>query len=91
MGVGLIEHDDGALRLVGHEPGNIFLRGEGAGGIVGIADVNEAGIGAGRNHRSHIVGIFLGQRDVDGLGADELGGAGAGFVAGVGYNVRLGG
>ena len=61
-----------------------------AGGVVRIADVDQAGRGAGGGHRLHIVGvaIVLHQRDADGFGADECGGAGARFITRIGHHKR---
>ena len=59
-------------------------RGHGAGGIVRIADIDQAGVRTGRGHGLHVVRVGLGERDADDFGADELGGALAGFIAGVG-------
>ena len=48
MDVRFIDHDDGAGGLVGHQPLDISPAGQGSGRIVGIADVEETGIGRGR-------------------------------------------
>ena len=45
--VGLVDEEDGALGLVLEGPCDLFLGGEGAGGVVGVADVDDAGVGRG--------------------------------------------
>ena len=84
MKVGLVEEDHRPLGLVGHEVFHVFLAGHRTGGVIGIADVDEPGLGVSLGHGLDVVRIVLAERDLDRPGADEMGGPLAGLVAGVG-------
>ena len=58
-------------------------------GIVGIADVDQAGVGVGLGHGLDVVRAVLAERDRDRLGTDEARGPLAGLVTGVGDDVAL--
>ena len=80
MDVGFVDEEYRTLRLVGETVFDIGAAGDGSGGIVGIADVEDAGIRVGGDHSAHVVGIVLGQRHFDDIGATYFGGVHSGFV-----------
>ena len=87
--VGLVQEHDGPLRLVGDQVLDVVLGSDRPGRVVGVADVDQAGVGVGLGHRLDVVGVVLAERDADGLGSDEMRGPFAGLVAGVGDDEAL--
>ena len=73
--------------LVGESVLDIFARRDGAGGIVGIADVEDAAVGRGGEHGLDVVRVGCGERHLDDCRAVRNRGAHAGLVAGVGGDV----
>ncbi len=74
MDVCLVDENDGVAGLVGDGVVDLLFAGDGAGGIVGIADVDDAGVIVRFEHGIDVVGVVLGQRNgVDGSPVD-LGG-----------------
>ena len=82
--VGFVDDDDGVLLFIGEEVLDVLARGDGAGGVVGVADVVDAGVGVSLDHGFDVVRIVGPKGDADDFGADVSGGAAA--VAGVGHD-----
>ena len=89
MDVGFVDDDDGVLLFVRQEELDIGAGGDGAGGVIGVADVVDAGVGIGLDHGLDVVGVIGTERDAGDFGANETGGAAA--VAGVGHAPTAGG
>jgi hypothetical protein len=79
--------DDGVLLFVGEEELDVGAGGEGAGGVVVVADVVNTGVGIGLDHGLDVVGVIGTERDAGGRGE----GAGGAMVraggAGRGHDV----
>ncbi len=73
--VGFVDKQDGALGFVIERPGDLCFAGEGAGGVVGIADVDNAGVRVGRDQRLHVMRIGCGERHLADLSLRDDGGA----------------
>ena len=66
--VGFIHDDQGRGRHGLHKRGEFIVGDDGAGGIIGIADVGDAGFrGAGCGHFGKVVAMVGGERNQDGL------------------------
>ena len=83
MGISFIDHHHRAFGLVGDQPFDIRLGRQGAGRVVGIADVDQTRIGHSR-HRLNVMRIVFGQRYTHNLGADKPRRALTRFIAGIG-------
>ena len=73
MNVGFVDEDDGVLLLVIEKVLDFFARGDGAGRVIGIADVIDAGVGLAFDHGLDIMRVIGGERNFDGFGADVFG------------------
>ena len=58
--VGFIEDKDAALGLICEDVFDVFARGQRSCRVVRIADVDQAGVRVRRDHRFHVVRVFLG-------------------------------
>ncbi len=84
----LIHHQHAAFGLVRQCVVQVLACGDGAGGIVGVADVDDARVGIGRAHGLYIVRKILAQRHLDQARAIAGCRTPAGFVGGVGSDQR---
>ncbi len=73
MDIGLVDQQDRAGGLVLQRPGDVLLGGQGAGRVVGVADIDDAGLRIGGDHRLDVVGAVGGQRNLDDPGLAGLG------------------
>ncbi len=87
MDVGFVDHHDGTFGFVLDEVFDVGMRRERAGGIVGIANVEDSGVRRGGDHGLDVVRISLGERNFDhtgaGVGTDHR----ASFVTWIGADV----
>ena len=89
MDVRFVDDEHRVFRLVGENVFQIFFRGERAGGIIRIADVERARIRVGLDHGFHVVRMVGTERNLNGLRANPA--ARAAAVTGAGHDPASGG
>jgi hypothetical protein len=90
MDVSLVDEEDGALGLVLKGEEDVFAAGEGAGGIVGITDIDEACFRIGGDEAFDVMGVALGEGDLGDMRSTAHGAALCGFEGGIGNNEATG-
>jgi hypothetical protein len=83
MDVSFVDQQDRALGLVVDRPENVLLWSQSSGGIVGVADIEDAAVGRGADHRLHVMGVGGGERNFDDLRSHVAGCAHSRLIAGV--------
>ncbi len=63
--VGLVDQNNRVLGFVGGKIFDVRVRSERAGGVVGIAHVEDPGVGSGRQHGLDVMRVGLGERNLD--------------------------
>ena len=89
--IGFVDQHHRAGGLVVHQPFDLGHRRHGAGGIVGVHHIIDAGIRIGRQHRLDVMAIVGGQRHLGDRRIDELRGPHGIVVGGIGHHHALGG
>ena len=89
MDVGLVDQNDRVLGFVGGKILDVRVRSERAGGIVGIAHVEDPGVGSGRQHGFDVMRVGLGERNLDHARARNGGHPHARLETGIGGDVTF--
>jgi hypothetical protein len=87
MEVRFVDHDDGTFGFVFDEVLEVGVGRERAGGVVGIANVEESGVGRGGDHGLGVVSIGFRERNFDDSGVGGRGCEHSCFIAGIGVDV----
>ncbi len=75
VNIGLVDQQDRVFGSIGHRIFDLGLRRAGSGGVVGVADVDHAGVGRGSEHRLDVVLGFafgIGERHLENISAGNL-------------------